>query len=98
MQSPPNRSLVEHLSTIKDPRVNRTKEHALTDILVIAICALLCRAETFNGMEDFAPAPRRKWHSIRMMNIPVRNEVKQQCTWVNALCKCVVHALSPVGI
>jgi hypothetical protein len=28
----------------------------LIDILVIAICALLCRAETFNEMEDFGKA------------------------------------------
>ena len=56
MQLHPKRSLVEHLSTIADPRVNRTKDHELTDILVIAICALLCRAETFNEMEDFGKA------------------------------------------
>ena len=44
------------MSLIKDPRVNRTKDHELVDILVLAICALLCRAETFNDMEDFGKA------------------------------------------
>ena len=52
----PKRSLIEHLSPITDPRVNRTKDHELIDILVIAICGLLCRAETFNEMEDFGNA------------------------------------------
>lgn len=52
----PKKSLVEHFTTIPDPRVNRTREHELVDILVIAICALLCRAETFNDMEDFGNA------------------------------------------
>ena len=52
----PKKSLIEHLSTIVDPRVNRTKDHELIDILVIAICALLCRAESFNDMEDFGKA------------------------------------------
>jgi len=33
-------SLVEHFSGIKDPRVERTKKHQLTDILVIAILQL----------------------------------------------------------
>ena len=52
----PKKSLIEHLSTIADPRVNRTRDHELIDILVLAICALLCRAETFNDMEDFGNA------------------------------------------
>jgi hypothetical protein len=56
MQLHPKKSLIEHFSTFTDPRVNRTKDHELIDILVIAICALLCRAETFNEMEDFGNA------------------------------------------
>jgi hypothetical protein len=56
MELPPKKSLLEHFSTITDPRINRTKDHELIDILVIAICALLCRAETFNELEDFGNA------------------------------------------
>jgi hypothetical protein len=37
-------SLVEHFSDIKDPRVERTKKHRLTDILVIAILAIIAGA------------------------------------------------------
>ncbi len=37
-------SLVEHFSDIKDPRVERTKKHQLTDILVIAILAIIAGA------------------------------------------------------
>ena len=37
-------SLVEHFSDIKDPRVERTKKHQLTDILVIAILAVIAGA------------------------------------------------------
>ncbi|MGH9354072.1 MAG: ISAs1 family transposase [Terriglobia bacterium] len=53
-------SLVAHLARVPDPRVNRNKEHDLVDILVIAVCALLCAAETFNDMEDFGKA-KREW-------------------------------------
>jgi len=49
-------SLVEHFKSITDPRVDRTKDHDLIDILVIAICGLLCAAESFNDMEDFGKA------------------------------------------
>ena len=49
-------SLVTHLAGVPDPRINRMKEHDLTDILVIAVCTMLCAGETFNDMEDFGKA------------------------------------------
>src|SRR3954468_12233456 len=49
-------SLVAHFSAVADPRINRRKEHDLVDILVIAVCTLLCGGETFNDMEDFGKA------------------------------------------
>jgi predicted transposase YbfD/YdcC len=49
-------SLVSHFSAVPDPRINRRKAHDLIDVLVIAICTLLCGGETFNDMEDFGKA------------------------------------------
>ncbi|MEI7730354.1 MAG: transposase family protein [Verrucomicrobiota bacterium] len=40
-------SLLTHFQTLPDPRGNRTKDHPLMDLLVIAICTLLCGGETF---------------------------------------------------
>lgn len=56
----PHLSLIEEFKTIADPRVDRTRDHDLIDILVIAICALLCAAESFNDMEDFGKA-KQDW-------------------------------------
>src|SRR6185437_2204782 len=56
MPVPPKKSLVEYFATISDPRVNRTKEHRLVDVLIIGVCTLLCSGETFNDMEDFGNA------------------------------------------
>jgi predicted transposase YbfD/YdcC len=56
MQTHPKLTLIEHFQIIRDPRVNRTKDHALIDVLVIALCSLLCGGETFNDMEDFGKA------------------------------------------
>lgn len=56
----PKLSLIEHFQGLPDPRVNRTKDHDLIDILVIAICTLLCAGESFNDMEDFGRA-KRDW-------------------------------------
>jgi len=53
-------SLVAHFGRLPDPRLNRTKDHDLMDILVIAICTLLCAGETFNDMEDFGRA-KQDW-------------------------------------
>jgi predicted transposase YbfD/YdcC len=49
-------SLVEHFSSMRDPRINRRKDHDLIDILVISICCLLCGGEGYNDMEDFGQA------------------------------------------
>ena len=55
-------TLIEHLSTIADPRVSRTRHHELTDILVIALCAQLCGGESFYDMEEFGKA-KQQWFS-----------------------------------
>lgn len=60
MQKHPTLSLVEHFKDLPDPRLDRTKEHELIDLLVIAVCTLLCGGETFNDMEDFGHA-KQEW-------------------------------------
>lgn len=56
MQKHPKLSLIEHFETLSDPRVERTKDHDLIDVLIIAVCTLLCGGESFNDMEDFGHA------------------------------------------
>jgi predicted transposase YbfD/YdcC len=60
MQTHPSLSLIEHFKNLPDPRVDRTKDHELIDILVIAVCCLLCDGESFNDMEDFGKA-KQEW-------------------------------------
>jgi hypothetical protein len=55
MESP-----LPYFSGIKDPRVDRTKDHLLEDILFIAISSVICGAETWNDMEDFGKA-KKEW-------------------------------------
>jgi len=56
MQKHPKLSLIEHFETLSDPRLDRTKDHDLIDVLIIAICTLLCGGESFNDMEDLGHA------------------------------------------
>ena len=65
----PHDSLMDHLKEIPDPRIDRTRDHELVDILVIAICTLLCGGGSFYDMEDFGKA-KRGWFStfLRLPN------------------------------
>jgi predicted transposase YbfD/YdcC len=60
MQTHPKISLIEHFKDLTDPRVERTKDHDLIDVLIIAVCCLLCAGESFNDMEDFGKA-KQDW-------------------------------------
>ena len=46
-------ALAEHLRRVPDPRVERTKRHALGDVLTIATCAILCGYNSYYDMEEF---------------------------------------------
>jgi predicted transposase YbfD/YdcC len=57
MKNPKEATIVKHFSKIKDPRVERTRLHNLLEIIVIAICAIICGAE---GWEDIAAYGKAK--------------------------------------
>lgn len=58
-------TLIECLSDLPDPRVERTRRHNLQDILVIAICAFLCGAEGWDDSVEFAHA-KHAWLKERL--------------------------------
>ncbi len=60
MEERPRWNLITIIREIEDPRMERTRLHKLEDILVIAICALLCGAESFEDMEVFGEA-KEEW-------------------------------------
>jgi predicted transposase YbfD/YdcC len=60
MQTHHRLNLIEQLRQLPDPRVPGRCEHDLVDVLVIALCCLLCGGEGFNDMEDFGRA-KRQW-------------------------------------
>jgi predicted transposase YbfD/YdcC len=54
----PLQHLRQHFAAVPDPRVERTKDHHLLDILTIAVCAVICGAENWTDIEDFGQAKR----------------------------------------
>lgn len=51
--------LLNHFTVIADPRAHNVS-HKLTDILVIAICAVICGANTFIEMEQYGQGKQDK--------------------------------------
>lgn len=45
--------LASHFTEIEDPRVERTKRHKLLDIIMVAICGMICGAEGWVEIEEF---------------------------------------------
>jgi predicted transposase YbfD/YdcC len=49
-------SLARHLAELPDPRIDRTKKHALGDILIIALCATIAGADSWEEVQRFGQA------------------------------------------
>jgi len=60
MPKKPLEAIEEHFSKVTDPRVNRTKEHKLIDIIAIAICAVICGAEGWVDVELYGKS-KQPW-------------------------------------
>lgn len=44
MKLKPKISIAEHFEPLEDPRIDRSKDHLLIDILTIALLAVICGA------------------------------------------------------
>lgn len=54
------KSLMESLSSIKDPRVNRKKKYPLAEVLMIAVCAIIAGADSWQAIALFGKH-KSKW-------------------------------------
>ena len=61
-------ALMDHFGELEDPRIDRHKEHKLIDLLVIAICAILCGANDWVAVETFGKV-KRQWFQ-RFLELP----------------------------
>ena len=53
-------TIAQHFADLKDPRVERTKLYPLMDIVLIALCAIICGAEGWEDMQEWGEA-RLPW-------------------------------------
>jgi hypothetical protein len=74
-------SIATHFEHLTDPRVERTRAHNLLDILMIAICVILCGAEGPTGMETVGQA-KEDW--LRTL-LPLPNGIPSHDTFRHVL-------------
>jgi len=53
-------SILEYFAKVPDPRIERSQLHPLASVLVLALCAVICGANSFVGIEYFGKA-RAAW-------------------------------------
>jgi predicted transposase YbfD/YdcC len=53
MESKPTARIEAHFGQLRDPRIGNAKRHKLLDILMIAICAVICGADSWSDVELF---------------------------------------------
>ena len=53
-------SIQEHFADLPDPRRAQGRRHRLSDMIVIAVCAVICCADSWADVADFGNA-KRKW-------------------------------------
>jgi tetratricopeptide (TPR) repeat protein len=68
MEEKRSAALMDHFGELEDPRIDRHREHKLIDLLVIAICAILCGANAWVAVETFGKA-KREWFQ-RFLELP----------------------------
>ena len=47
MKLKPKLAIADFFSEVEDPRIERTKQHKLIDIITIAICGVICGADSW---------------------------------------------------
>jgi predicted transposase YbfD/YdcC len=63
--------IIEHFSTLTDPRIERNKKHELIDIIVLSVCAFCSGANGWEAIEEFGHA-KKEW---LQQFIPLKNGI-----------------------
>lgn len=56
MKLKPKITIADHFAQMEDPRIDRTKRHKLIDIITIAVCAVICGADSWVAIEIYGCA------------------------------------------
>lgn len=102
MEKPRITNIEKHFSKLEDPRSETNRQHKLIDIIVIAICGVICGADDYPAIEEFGKAKKEWLESILELpnGIPSHDtfwrlfrqldaEVFSECfcEWMRAICE-----------
>lgn len=59
MKLKPKQTISDYFVDLEDPRIERTKRHKLIDVITIAICAVICEADSWVAIETYGNAHQR---------------------------------------
>ena len=109
---PKEASILTHFAQLEDPRDPRGKEHLLLDIISIAICAVICGAESWTDIEEYGRA-KVNWLKTFLVlpnGIPSHDtfarvfarldpEQMQQCllSWIAAVSRLTQGEIIPIN-
>ncbi|MEO1433493.1 MAG: ISAs1 family transposase [Cyanobacteria bacterium J06633_8] len=68
MKLKPKETIADYFMGIEDPRIERTKRHQLIDVITIAICAVICGADSWVAIETYGQA-KQEWLK-RFLELP----------------------------
>ena len=60
--------LTDRFASLQDPRTGRAKRHEFMDVIVIAICAVICGSDSWVDVEMFGKA-KKDWLS-HLLELP----------------------------
>jgi predicted transposase YbfD/YdcC len=80
--SNPALAIQTHFATLEDPRIDRTRHHDLMNIVVIAICAVICGCE---GWVDIAKYGRSKYDWLKTF-LTLPNGIPSHDTFRRVFC------------
>ncbi|MEM1395170.1 MAG: ISAs1 family transposase [Cyanobacteria bacterium P01_H01_bin.150] len=60
MKLKPKKTIADYFVGVEDPRIDRTKRHQLIDVITIAICAVICGADSWVAIETYGHA-KQEW-------------------------------------
>lgn len=75
-------SFLEHFSSLDDPRISRKKLYPLDEILLVALCGVICGAE---GWTDFVLFGKEKLDFLKTY-LPFANGIPSRLTYARVFC------------
>lgn len=82
-------TLIAHFADLPDPRMARTRLHPLPNILGIALCAVVCGADTWVEIEAYGHA-KREWLQTWL---PLPNGIPSHDTFARVFARLQPHVL-----